>query len=72
MITYIYETVPTQPGVEPERFEIRQSIREPALDRHPVSGESVRRVVSGGLGYVRTGGGANNGSCCAGSCGSCD
>lgn len=51
MPTYVYETVPPR-GIEPERFEWRQSMNEPALERHPESGLPVRRVISGGLGYL--------------------
>ena len=52
MITYVYETVPATPDEKSERFEWRQSIREPALENHPETGAPVRRVVSGGLGFT--------------------
>jgi predicted nucleic acid-binding Zn ribbon protein len=51
MPTYVYETVsPT-----PERFELRQRFDEPALDVHPLTGEPVRRVMSGGLAVLPNG-----------------
>lgn len=51
MPTYVYETIPS--GTDsPEQFEWRQSMSEPALERHPVSGVPVRRVILGGLGHV--------------------
>jgi predicted nucleic acid-binding Zn ribbon protein len=52
MTTYIYETIPTKPGVEPIRFEARQSMADAPLTKHPESGEPVRRVISGGFGFV--------------------
>lgn len=52
MTTYIYETIPSKPGIEPTRFEIRQSMSEAPLTRHPETGEPVRRIISGGFGFV--------------------
>ena len=52
MTTYIYETIPAKAGVEPTRFEFRQSMSEKPLTRHPETGEPVRRVISGGFGFV--------------------
>jgi hypothetical protein len=48
MPTYVYESV------EPphERFEISQRMADPALTRHPDTGVPVRRVISGGLGFM--------------------
>ncbi len=54
MPTYLYETIPLNGGAT-ERFEWRQSMNEPALDKHPHTGAAVRRVISGGLGYMRSG-----------------
>lgn len=44
MPVYVYEILEAdgQPG---ERFEIRQSIHDPALTVHPESGKPVRRVI---------------------------
>ena len=55
MATYLYETIPAQPGQEPERFELVQSMVEPALTHHPKTGQPVRRVITGGYGFVSTG-----------------
>jgi len=52
MTTYVYETIPQKPGAEPRRFEVRQSMSEPALTRHPETGEPVRRVIAGGYGFI--------------------
>jgi hypothetical protein len=51
MPTYIYETIPEN-GSAAEQFEWRQSMSEPALAFHPTTGTPVRRVISGGLGYL--------------------
>lgn len=50
MPTYVYESVNS--GRNPKRYEIRQGINEPALTRHPESGEPIRRVVAGGAGIL--------------------
>lgn len=73
MPTYIYETVPTGSGSASRRFEVRQSISEPALTEDPESGEPVRRVITGGRGPLTTptggvepaiGGGCGTGCAC--------
>jgi predicted nucleic acid-binding Zn ribbon protein len=50
MPTYIYET--TDPQKPVRRFEVRQSMKDAPLTADPETGESVRRVISGGLGYM--------------------
>lgn len=52
MTTYVYETIPQIPGVEPRRFEVRQAMSDAPLRQDPVTGEPVRRVISGGYGFV--------------------
>jgi predicted nucleic acid-binding Zn ribbon protein len=52
MATYVYETIPRQPGEAPRRFEVVQSMKDEPLDRHPDTGEPVRRVISGGFGLM--------------------
>jgi hypothetical protein len=48
MPTYVYETtIPTKPL---RRFEVKQSMRDEPLRVDPETGESVRRVISGGYG----------------------
>ena len=59
MATYTYETIPQEPGEMPERFELRQSMLDEALKEHPESGVPVRRVITGGFGFI---GGAKGGS----------
>jgi predicted nucleic acid-binding Zn ribbon protein len=50
--TYVYETIPQQPGDEPRQFELRQSMKDAPLTHHPETGEPVRRIVAGGLGFI--------------------
>ena len=52
MTTYVYETIPKIPGIEPRRFEVRQSMKDAPLTTDPETGEAVRRVISGGYGFV--------------------
>ncbi len=74
MTTYVYETVPAHEGQEPQYYEIRQSMKDAPLSRHPDTGERIRRVVTGGYGLLSTGKAAapapqsGGGGCCGGSC----
>jgi hypothetical protein len=52
MATYVYETIPRQPGEAAKRFEVVQSMKDAPLERHPDTGEPVRRVISGGYGLM--------------------
>jgi predicted nucleic acid-binding Zn ribbon protein len=52
MTTYVYETIPQKPGAKSRRFEVRQSMSEPALTHDPATGEPVRRVIAGGYGFI--------------------
>jgi hypothetical protein len=52
MATYTYETIPQSSDEKPRRFEIQQSMKEAPITHDPETGESVRRVISGGLGYI--------------------
>ena len=52
MATYVYETIPQIEGEKPKRFEVRQSMKDEALTRHPDTGEPVRRVITGGAGLM--------------------
>ena len=56
---YLYETVPNSEGGEVTRYEIRHSIHDQALERHPVTGVPIRRVIVGGMGFI-TGKSANS------------
>jgi predicted nucleic acid-binding Zn ribbon protein len=53
MPTYVYETIPSSEDETPERFEIRQSMRDTPLSLHPESGRPVRRIISGGYGFLK-------------------
>ena len=54
MATYVYESIPGSADEPVERFEIRQSMMDEALDTHPDTGKPIRRVITGG--YLSTGG----------------
>ncbi|MGJ8640886.1 MAG: FmdB family zinc ribbon protein [Opitutaceae bacterium] len=70
MPTYIYETVPQEEGQDPKQFELQQSMKDAPLTTHPETGEPVRRLISGGYGFV---GSAKEGSgdSCGTGCGCC-
>lgn len=68
MPTYIYETIPTKKGQKAEQFELQQSMKDAPLTQHPETGEPVRRLISGGYGFV--GSGAKDAPSHGGSCGS--
>jgi len=55
MATYIYETIPTRKGQKPRQFEVEQKMSDPALTKHPKTGEPVRRLIIGGSGWVTHG-----------------
>jgi predicted nucleic acid-binding Zn ribbon protein len=70
MTTYVYETIPQKSGVKPRYFEIKQSMNDKPLTKHPDSGEPIRRVVLGGYGVLsssqKKSSPDNGGSCCGG------
>ena len=51
-MTSLYETIPDNEGDEVKHYEIKQSIHDDALTRHPETGESIRRVILGGWGLL--------------------
>ena len=53
MATYLYET--TGPKKPARRFEIQQSMKDAPLTHDPATGEPIRRVITGGLGYMSKG-----------------
>ena len=55
MATYVYETIPRQPGEAAERFELVQIMKDAPLTRHPLTQQPVRRVISGGYGLMGVG-----------------
>ncbi len=52
MTTYVYESIPAKAGVKPRYFEIKQSMNDAPLTKHPETGEPIRRVVLGGFGTL--------------------
>lgn len=50
MPTYTYETIPPDHSVAPRRFEVFQRMDDEKLVTDPVTGEAVRRIITGGLG----------------------
>lgn len=75
MATYLYETIPSKPGEAPETFEVRQSMRDEPLTKHPRTGQPVRRVITGGFGFVSKGKASpepqrpSSSGCCGAGCG---
>jgi predicted nucleic acid-binding Zn ribbon protein len=69
MTTYVYETIPKQARQKPRYFEIKQSMNDAPLARHPETGEAIRRVVLGGFGVLSSGNAANQSSSANSSCG---
>ncbi len=70
MATYVYETIPQIEGEKPKRFEVRQSMNDAALTRHPDTGEPVRRVITGGAGLMGVKSSSSTASSGGGGCGS--
>lgn len=68
MATYLYET--TDETKPPRQFEFQQSMRDEPLTRHPETGEPIRRVISGGYGYMSKGSVGAQPTTGGGSCGS--
>ena len=74
MPTYVYETIPQKSRQKPRRFEIKQSMMDAALTRHPDTGAPVRRVIAGGIGVITQRAAAprrSAGGCCGGGGCSC-
>lgn len=55
MATYLYETIPKSPKQKPRRFEVVQKMSDPALKTDPESGLPVRRIITGGSGWITHG-----------------
>jgi len=51
-MTYLYETIPVCEGGEVKQYEIKQSMSDASLTRHPETGETIHRVILGGWGLV--------------------
>nr|VFK26201.1 MAG: hypothetical protein BECKMB1821G_GA0114241_101911 [Candidatus Kentron sp. MB]VFK30833.1 MAG: hypothetical protein BECKMB1821I_GA0114274_101838 [Candidatus Kentron sp. MB]VFK75257.1 MAG: hypothetical protein BECKMB1821H_GA0114242_101838 [Candidatus Kentron sp. MB] len=52
MPTYTYETIPDNPSTPSRRFEIEQRMADDPLTSDPDTGLPVRRVISGGVGFL--------------------
>lgn len=63
MTTYVYETIPSKPGMKPRYYEIKQSMNDAPLTKHPETGEPIRRVVLGGLCILSSKSGKSAPSC---------
>ncbi|MBT5031141.1 MAG: zinc ribbon domain-containing protein [Proteobacteria bacterium] len=50
MPTYVYQTIPSNSEHKPRLFEVFQRMTDATLTNDPVSGEPVKRVVTGGGG----------------------
>jgi predicted nucleic acid-binding Zn ribbon protein len=71
MPIYEYEIL-SQDGTPKGVFETTQRMSEPALTRHPVTGEPVRRILSRtfvGSGQSDAGADYEGGGCATGTCG---
>ena len=55
MATYLYETIPKNPKQKPRRFEVVQTMSDSALKTDPESGLPVRRIITGGSGWITHG-----------------
>ena len=69
MTTYIYETIEPKPGEKRQYFEIKQSMTEAALTKHPETGVPIRRVILGGFGLLKKDGGTGSSHSHSNSCG---
>ncbi len=68
MTTYVYETIPANDKEEPKLFEIKQSMSDAPLTKHPETGEPIRRIILGGYGLMKKDAPAND---CGPGCGCC-
>jgi len=55
MATYLYETIPSNPKQKPRQFEVEQKMSDPPLTHDPKTGVPVRRIITGGSGWVTHG-----------------
>jgi predicted nucleic acid-binding Zn ribbon protein len=55
MTTYVYETIPRRPARRPRYFEIKQSMNDAPLTKHPETGERFAACVLGGFGVLSSG-----------------
>jgi predicted nucleic acid-binding Zn ribbon protein len=70
MPTYVYETIPSTRGEQVVHFEVHQSMKDAPLKLHPQTGQAVKRLISGGYGYVSKGRSKSGGEhLCGNGCG---
>ena len=74
MTTYVYEIIPAKAGEKSRYHEIKQSMNDAPLTKHPETGEPIRRVVLGGFGTlssksVKSSSGSSCGCAPGGCCG---
>ena len=55
MATYLYETIPKNAKQKPRRFEVVQKMSDAALTKDPETGEPIRRIITGGSGWITHG-----------------
>lgn len=55
MPTYVYETIPEKEGEAPKTYEFWQHMRDEPFERHPETGERIRRIIIGGLVFPEPG-----------------
>lgn len=75
MPTYVYETIPEHQGEKTEYFEVKQSMNDAPLTRHPDTGKPVRRVILGGYGVLKSSSDSkreSGGECGCGGSGCCN
>ncbi len=70
MPTYVYETIPADTKTSPRRFEVEQRMSAAALTHDPESGLPVRRIISGGIGFIGAAKDQSPSPCGMGACGS--
>ncbi len=69
-MTYVYET--TDPNKPVRRFEVTQSMKDEPLRTDPKTGESIRRIITGGSGMLVPGSSAGPSVGSVGSHDGCD
>lgn len=62
MPTYVYETIPADENTQPVQFEIKQGMNDKPLEKHPETGEPVRRIIAGTAVVGLSSGGSSAGS----------
>jgi len=65
MPIYVYETIPADCCADPQHYEIEQAAEAAPLEKHPETGEPIKRTLLAGREVVRDA--ATDGECCSGS-----